>query len=74
MANQTEEVLKGGAFLVEDIEAEKMFTPEDYTEEQAASHGIKIYGEVDLVFNDLHEWTGEVFGKNVLTAEEILGE
>ena len=33
MANQTEEVLKGGAFLVEDIEAEKMFTPEDYTDE-----------------------------------------
>ena len=33
MANQTEEVLKGGAFLIEDIDAERMFTPEDYSDE-----------------------------------------
>ena len=33
MANHTEEVLKGGAFLIEDIDAERMFTPEDYSDE-----------------------------------------
>jgi len=34
MSNQTENLLKGGAFLLEDITYEQMFTPEDYTDEQ----------------------------------------
>ncbi|MBU8906624.1 acyl-CoA dehydrogenase family protein [Desertibacillus haloalkaliphilus] len=33
MANTKEQFVKGGSFLVEDIETEKMFTPEDFTEE-----------------------------------------
>lgn len=34
MANETKKLIKGGAFLIEDILAEQMFTPEDYTDEQ----------------------------------------
>ncbi|PPA70116.1 acyl-CoA dehydrogenase family protein [Jeotgalibacillus proteolyticus] len=34
MANETTSMIKGGSFLIEDIEAARMFTPEDYTDEQ----------------------------------------
>lgn len=34
MTNETKEMIKGGSFLLEDIEAERVFTPEDYTDEQ----------------------------------------
>lgn len=34
MANETEKLIKGGGFLVEDITYDQMFTPEDYTDEQ----------------------------------------
>ncbi|MFJ5623321.1 acyl-CoA dehydrogenase family protein [Peribacillus loiseleuriae] len=34
MAKQTEKLIKGGGFLVEDITYDQMFTPEDYTDEQ----------------------------------------
>ncbi|CAM4151686.1 acyl-CoA dehydrogenase family protein [Lederbergia lenta] len=33
MANETKKLIKGGAFLIEDIVAEQIFTPEDYTDE-----------------------------------------
>ncbi|EIT87143.1 butyryl-CoA dehydrogenase [Fictibacillus macauensis ZFHKF-1] len=33
MSNTMEKVFKGGSFLIEDIEAADMFTPEDFTEE-----------------------------------------
>ena len=31
---KTKDLIKGGAFLIEDIEADRIFTPEDFTEEQ----------------------------------------
>ncbi len=34
MSKETEKLIKGGAFLIEDISADQMFTPEDYTDEQ----------------------------------------
>src|SRR5690606_29618635 len=34
MENKTEKLIKGGVFLIEDISADQMFTPEDYTDEQ----------------------------------------
>ncbi len=34
MSQTSEQIVKGGSFLVEDIEAEKVFTPEDFTDEQ----------------------------------------
>ncbi|MFS0863637.1 acyl-CoA dehydrogenase family protein [Fredinandcohnia sp. 179-A 10B2 NHS] len=33
MSNATEKVVLGGGFLIEDIEADRIFTPEDYTDE-----------------------------------------
>ncbi|MEK3887796.1 acyl-CoA dehydrogenase family protein [Bacillus sp. FSL K6-3431] len=33
MTNETKKLIKGGAFLIDDIAAEQMFTPEDYTDE-----------------------------------------
>ncbi|WP_245947134.1 acyl-CoA dehydrogenase family protein [Bacillus taeanensis] len=33
MSYQTDEPLKGGSFLVEDIKSERIYTPEDFTEE-----------------------------------------
>ncbi|MEW9501948.1 acyl-CoA dehydrogenase family protein [Jeotgalibacillus marinus] len=34
MSNETKSVVKGGSFLIEDIEVNDVFTPEDYTDEQ----------------------------------------
>ncbi|MGG4169564.1 acyl-CoA dehydrogenase family protein [Rossellomorea vietnamensis] len=34
MANQTEKLIKGGSFLIEDVSFEQVFTPEDYSDEQ----------------------------------------
>ncbi|MED1203831.1 acyl-CoA dehydrogenase family protein [Heyndrickxia acidicola] len=34
MANQTENLIKGGSFLIEDISFDRVFTPEDYSDEQ----------------------------------------
>ena len=34
MASKTNKLIKGGAFLIEDITAKQIFTPEDYTDEQ----------------------------------------
>lgn len=55
------------------VRMERVYLLEDYTEEQAASHGIKAYGGVDLRLSDLQKWTTEVFEGRVLTADQILG-
>ncbi|MHA6259988.1 acyl-CoA dehydrogenase family protein [Sporosarcina sp. CAU 1771] len=34
MTETTQEFIKGGAFLIEDIEADRIFTPEDFSDEQ----------------------------------------
>lgn len=34
MTNETKALVKGGSFLIEDVEASSVFTPEDYTDEQ----------------------------------------
>ncbi|KIL42664.1 acyl-CoA dehydrogenase family protein [Jeotgalibacillus soli] len=34
MSNETKSVIKGGSFLIEDIEPNRVFTPEDYSDEQ----------------------------------------
>jgi alkylation response protein AidB-like acyl-CoA dehydrogenase len=34
MSKQTDKVIKGGTFLIEDISCQQMFTPEDYSDEQ----------------------------------------
>ncbi len=54
------------------VRFEQVYLLEDYTEEKAASHGIKIYGEVDLGLGELRRISAEVFQDKVLSAEEIL--
>lgn len=34
MTNQTDQLIKGGSFLIEDISKERVFTPEDFSDEQ----------------------------------------
>jgi len=34
MTNQTEKLIKGGSFLIEDISYDRIFTPEDFSDEQ----------------------------------------
>lgn len=87
MAWVTIHVDEEGAYIVEEdtgvlpmvchynampVRMEKVYLLEDYTEEQAAAHGIKAYGGVDLRLSDLSEWTTEVFEGWILTAEQIL--
>jgi alkylation response protein AidB-like acyl-CoA dehydrogenase len=34
MTNQTDQLIKGGSFLIEDVSKERIFTPEDFNDEQ----------------------------------------
>jgi alkylation response protein AidB-like acyl-CoA dehydrogenase len=34
MTNQTDQLIKGGSFLIEDVSKERVFTPEDFSDEQ----------------------------------------
>ena len=56
------------------VRLERVYLLEEYTEEQAASHGIKAYGGVNLYLQDLQDWSEEVFGENVLGREQVLQE
>ncbi|MDQ0177759.1 acyl-CoA dehydrogenase family protein [Bacillus chungangensis] len=49
MTNQTEQVIKGGSFLIDDIPYERMFTPEDYTDE----HQMIAKTSADFVENEV---------------------
>ncbi|MFZ3591372.1 acyl-CoA dehydrogenase family protein [Bacillus sp. DJP31] len=49
MTKATEHVIKGGSFLIEDIEAERVFTPEDFTEE----HKMIAKTSEDFVVNEV---------------------
>lgn len=55
------------------VRLERVYLLEDYTEEQAASHGIKAYGGVNLRLSDLQKWTSEVFEGQILSADRVLG-
>lgn len=45
---------------------------EEYTEELAAKHGIHSYGGVNLTLSDLQQWSEEILGDWVITANEAL--
>ncbi|MCA1031589.1 acyl-CoA dehydrogenase family protein [Bacillus timonensis] len=49
MSNTTERLIKGGSFLIEDIEAERVFTPEDFSEE----HKMMAKTTEDFVVNEV---------------------
>jgi alkylation response protein AidB-like acyl-CoA dehydrogenase len=62
---KTANLIKGGAFLIEDIEADRVFTPEDFTEEQkmiAKTTEDYVLNEVVPVIDNLenHEFEHSV--------------
>lgn len=54
------------------VRIEKMYLLEDYTEEQATSHGIISYGGISFHLNDLVTWSDEILGDWVLRADQVL--
>ncbi|KZE53232.1 acyl-CoA dehydrogenase family protein [Rossellomorea marisflavi] len=49
MANQTDKLIKGGSFLIEDVTYEQVFTPEDYIDE----HKMIAKTTEDYVLNEV---------------------
>ena len=47
---------------------------EDYTDELAATHGIRSWGEGRLNLDDLHSWEQELFGDMKLDRKSVLGD
>ncbi|MGN1148307.1 MAG: CapA family protein [Lachnospiraceae bacterium] len=56
------------------VRIENIYLLEDYTEEQAASHGIRSYGGITLKLSNLNDWSNEVFGEWVLSADQVLNQ
>jgi alkylation response protein AidB-like acyl-CoA dehydrogenase len=58
MTKATDSLIKGGAFLIEDVEAERVFTPEDFSEEHklmAKTTEEFVVNEVLPVIEDIEE-------------------
>lgn len=51
------------------VRLENVYLLEEYTEEQARSHGILGYGGMALDWGELQTWSREVFGEFVLSVE-----
>lgn len=65
MSNQTENLIKGGSFLIEDVTYDQVFTPEDYTDEQkmiAKTTEDYVIGEVlpEVPYLEKHEFERSV--------------
>lgn len=56
------------------VRIEDIYLLEDYTEEQATSHGIRNYGEAPLTLPQLLQWRDEILGDAALTAREALAD
>ena len=56
------------------VRIENVYLLEDYTEEQAAAHGIRYYGGVILKRENLEKWSTEILGEFVLSSEDILNQ
>ena len=54
------------------VRYEGTYLLEEYTEEQAAGHGIKLYGEVPFSLNDVKAPSDEILGDWILTREQVL--
>ena len=54
------------------VRLEQVYLLEDYTEEQAASHGIWNYGGVALHLDYLQNTSEEIFGEWILKRSDIL--
>lgn len=56
------------------VRLENVYLLEEYTQEQAADHGILGYGGVNLTLSDLQAWSDEILGEWVLPVEQVLDE
>ena len=56
------------------VRVENIYLLENYTKEQAETHGIRSYGGVVLDFDKLNNWNNEIFGDWVLSGEQILSQ
>ncbi|MBE5884123.1 MAG: CapA family protein [Lachnospiraceae bacterium] len=54
------------------VRIENIYLLENYTESQAASHGIRSYGGVNLTLEDLNTWSRDILGDRILTCKEVL--
>ncbi len=54
------------------VRIENVYLLENYTAEQAASHGIRSYGGVNLTLEDLNGWSEEILGEWILSNEQIM--
>ncbi|MBO5282824.1 MAG: CapA family protein [Lachnospiraceae bacterium] len=52
------------------VRFEGVYLLQDYTEEQAAQHGIRSYGGVNLHLSDLQKWSDEILGDAVFYWED----
>ncbi|MCM1192379.1 MAG: CapA family protein [Butyrivibrio sp.] len=53
------------------VRLENIYFLEDYTEEQAARHGIRSYGGVALKRSDLQAWSDEIIGDWTLKKSDL---
>ena len=51
------------------VRMDHVYPLEEYTEELAASHGIKSYGGVTIHLEDLQQWSQEILGDWILPAD-----
>lgn len=54
------------------VRIDSIYLLEEYTTEQAASHGIHSYGGVNLTLEDLQNWSNEILGDRVISKKEVL--
>lgn len=54
------------------VRLEQVYLLEDYSEEKAKTHGIRNYGGVILKYDDLVNWSREIFGDWILKKEDVL--
>lgn len=53
------------------VRIENIYLLEQYTEEQSTAHGIRNYGGVPLVYEDLKKWEREILGDFILPMDRI---
>lgn len=56
------------------VRLEQVYLLEDYSEEKAKTHGIRNYGGVILKYDDLINWSQEIFGDWILKRTDIFNQ
>ena len=56
------------------VRLEQVYLLDDYSEEKAKTHGIRNYGGVILKYDDLVNWSREIFGDWILKKTDIFNQ